>query len=238
MTMMNDPEPDPADSSTAHRSSADSSTAHRSSTRQRVTDAAMRLFGAHGYAATTVAQIEAEAGLRSGSGGLYRHFSSKREVLETGVREQLASARSLEQFIEDPQMLSEASLRDRLRAVARAGLARLEEERDLNRIVLRDLRDFPELAQVVSENEMRRIQSVLAAWLRAQGGSVAGDNRSDIDREIDREIDWDAIAAVLMGAVSHYWILRDSMREHPSGVSQDAYLDALVDLVVARLEAC
>jgi AcrR family transcriptional regulator len=233
MTMMNDPEPDPADSSTARRSST-----HRSSTRQRVTDAAMRLFGAHGYAATTVAQIEAEAGLRSGSGGLYRHFSSKREVLETGVREQLASARSLEQFIEDPQMLSEAPLRDRLRAVARAGLARLEEERDLNRIVLRDLRDFPELAQVVSENEMRRIQSVLAAWLRAQGGSVAGDNRSDIDREIDREIDWDAIAAVLMGAVSHYWILRDSMREHPSGVSQDAYLDALVDLVVARLEAC
>jgi hypothetical protein len=40
-----------------------------------------------------------------------------------------------------------------------------------------------------------------------------------------------------MGAVSHYWVLRDSMGEHPSGVSQDAYLDALVDLVAQRFAA-
>lgn len=203
--------------------------AHRSPARQRVTDAAMRLFGERGYAATTVAQIEAAAGLRSGSGGLYRHFSSKRELLETGVREQLASARSLEQFIDDPQALSAASLRDRLRAVARAGLARLEEERDVNRIILRDLRDFPDLMQVVRENEMRRIQSVLAAWLRAQVESGASVTHGDID--------WDALAAVLMGAVSHYWVLLDSMGEHPSGVSQQAYLDALVDLVAQRFDA-
>jgi AcrR family transcriptional regulator len=210
MAMMNDREPAPS---------------HRSPTRQRVTDAAMRLFGERGYAATTVAQIEAEAGLRSGSGGLYRHFGSKRELLETGVREQLASARSLDQFIDDPQALREASLRDRLRAVARAGLARLDEERDLNRIILRDLRDFPELIRLVRENEMRRIQSVLATWLRAQAGGGTDD------------IDWEALAAVLMGAVSHYWVLRDSMGEHPSGVAQDAYLDALVDLVAQRFAA-
>jgi hypothetical protein len=95
----------------------------------------------------------------------------------------------------------------------------------LNRIILRDLRDFPELIRLVRENEMRRIQSVLATWLRAQ----AGDGRDDID--------WEALAAVLMGAVSHYWVLRDSMAEHPSGVSQDAYLDALVDLVAQRFAA-
>jgi len=212
MTSMDDAEPD-------------SPRSPRVPTRQRVTDAAMRLFGERGYAATTVAQIEAEAGLRSGSGGLYRHFTSKRELLETGVREQLASGRSLISFIGNAEQLVGLSLRDRLVAVAQAGLARLDEERDLNRIILRDLRDFPDLIDAVRENEMGRIQSVLAGWLRGQ-----------VDPE-RHGIDWDALAAVLMGAVSHYWVLRDSMGERPSGVSEAAYLGALVDLVVARFSA-
>ena len=38
-------------------------------TRQRVLIEAMRLFGEQGYSATTVAQIESAAGLKSGSGG-------------------------------------------------------------------------------------------------------------------------------------------------------------------------
>lgn len=185
----------------------------------------MRLFGERGYAATTVAQIEAEAGLRSGSGGLYRHFASKRELLQTGVREQLNSGRALVDFIDDPHAMTSLSLRDRLMVLARAGVARLDEERDLNRIILRDLRDFPDLIAEVREVEIGRIQSVLAGWLHAQSDGDA------------RDIDWTALAAVLMGAVSHYWVLRDSMGEHPSGVSEADYLGTLVDLVVARFGA-
>ncbi|HEY5223414.1 MAG TPA: TetR/AcrR family transcriptional regulator [Microbacteriaceae bacterium] len=192
--------------------------------RRRVTDEAMRLFGEQGYAATTVAQIEAAAGLRSGSGGLYRHFTSKRELLEHGVREQLDSGHDLLAFIARPDELRGLSLRDRLMVLAKAGLARLEDERDLNRVIVRDLRDFPELIELVRENEMVRIQSVLAAWLKQQVTPPAPD------------IDWNALAAVLMGGVSHYWLLRDAMGEHPSGVDQTRYLAALVDLVVARLE--
>lgn len=201
-------------------SSSDS--ARRTPARQRVTDAAMRLFAEQGYAATSVAQIEAAAGLRAGSGGLYRHFSSKRELFGYGVRQQLAAGRSFIEFIGDPQALAARPLRDRLLVIARAGLARLDEERDLNRIILRDLRDFPDLVELVREVEMGRIQTVLAGWLRAQVNAPSV------------EVDWDALAAVLMGAVSHYWVLRDAMGAHPSGVGEEAYLDALVALVVAR----
>ena len=57
-------------------------------TRQRIIAEAMRLFGEQGYAATTVAQVEAAAGLSPGSGSLYRHFPSKRALLAEGVRRQ------------------------------------------------------------------------------------------------------------------------------------------------------
>ncbi|GAB3042741.1 hypothetical protein GCM10027052_26110 [Parafrigoribacterium mesophilum] len=182
----------------------------------------MRLFGEQGYSATTVAQIESAAGLRAGSGGLYRHFGSKRDVLEQGLRAQLASKQELMHFVESPAQHGELSLRDRMMAMARAGLARLQAERDLNRILLRDLRFFPELAQLVRADEIEGIQKALAAWLRRQ-----------VDPAPD--LDWDALAAVLMNGVSHFWVLRDSLGAHPSGLDESRYLDTLVDLVVTRM---
>ena len=53
-------------------------------TRDRVLRVAMELFGERGYAATTISMIESAAGLSPGSGSLYRHFSSKQELLEVG----------------------------------------------------------------------------------------------------------------------------------------------------------
>ena len=48
-------------------------------------DAALALFAQQGYAATTTAQVEQAMGLRPGSGGLFRHVSSKQELLEASV---------------------------------------------------------------------------------------------------------------------------------------------------------
>lgn len=194
-----------------------------SEARERVLVAAMRLFGSHGYAATTVAQIEAAAGLRPGSGGLYRHFPSKRDLLEAGVREQLARQRELFAFIDDPAALAALPLRARLETVAGAALARLASERDLNRIVLRDLDDFPDLLDLVRTEEMQRIQSLLARWLSAQ--SVSGE-----------PLDWDGIATMLMGSVSHFWLLRDVMGTHPSGLDEERFVRTLAGVTARMLE--
>ncbi|HET6732484.1 helix-turn-helix domain-containing protein, partial [Mycobacterium sp.] len=58
-------------------------------TRERLITEAMRLFGEQGYQATSVAQIEAAAGLAPGSGALYHHFKSKEALLEAGIDRQL-----------------------------------------------------------------------------------------------------------------------------------------------------
>ncbi len=58
-------------------------------TRERLVIEAMRLFSQRGFDATSVAQIEAAAGLTVGAGALYRHFKSKEELLDAGVDRQL-----------------------------------------------------------------------------------------------------------------------------------------------------
>ncbi|MGI8721292.1 MAG: TetR/AcrR family transcriptional regulator [Geodermatophilaceae bacterium] len=51
----------------------------RTRTRERLSDAALNLFGAHGYDATTVAQIASRAGVTEMT--FFRHFGSKADVL-------------------------------------------------------------------------------------------------------------------------------------------------------------
>ncbi|MFI0723932.1 TetR/AcrR family transcriptional regulator [Streptomyces sp. NPDC021224] len=191
-------------------------------TRSRVVAEAMRLFGAQGYARTTVAEIEKAAGLSPGSGSLYRHFRSKEELLAEGVRAKVAENAGLLAMIGDPQAMAALPLRERLAGLARAGLRRLEQERDLNRMIVRDLAAFPALLDEVREGEMRRIHAAVAQWLRMQAGP--GDAEGAGTR------DWDALAVVLVGSVSHFWLLRDVFGAHPSGLDEDRWVAAFVDL--------
>ncbi|HEY2767492.1 MAG TPA: TetR family transcriptional regulator, partial [Solirubrobacteraceae bacterium] len=69
-----------------------------STTRDRIVDEAMSLFSQHGYAATSVAKIEAAAGLTPGAGGLYHHFASKEAVLAAGIERQLARLDALREI--------------------------------------------------------------------------------------------------------------------------------------------
>jgi AcrR family transcriptional regulator len=177
----------------------------------------MDLFGRHGYHATTIAQIEAAAGLSAGAGGLYRHFKTKRALLEEGLRRQFEAGRPLVAYLE--QTGTELSRRDRFLAVARAGLRRLEQERDVNRLLLRDLASFPDLLDQVRTQELARVHEALTGW---------------VAREAPRHPDPAALAAVLMAAVSHYWIFTDIFAgRHPHGVDSERFLGTLADLAVA-----
>jgi len=195
-----------------------------------VLDAAMDLFGRQGYRATTIAQIEQAAGLTPGAGGLYRHFPSKRALLEAGLRRQFDAGRELADLLDpsqpdptrfDPGAVPRGDAVAPLVAVARAGLRRLEQERDLNRVLVRDLADFPDLLAEVRDRELRRVHGALVAWLRTSPAASSESMDADIE----------ALAAVLMGAVSHFWILRDVFGgEHPLGVDEERYLGALAAL--------
>ncbi len=53
--------------------------------RQRIVAEALRLFSERGYRGTRVSDIEEAAGLSPKAGGFYRHFASKRDVLEAAL---------------------------------------------------------------------------------------------------------------------------------------------------------
>jgi AcrR family transcriptional regulator len=178
----------------------------------------MDLFGRQGYGPTTVAQIERAAGLSAGAGGLYRHFPSKKAILVEGLRRQAEAGRGLQDAFGDPGRLAALPPRERLLTVGRAGLARLEQERDLNRVLVRDLAQFPDLLEQVRQRELLTVFHGLRGWLAAQPDGRPG-------------TDWDALAAVLMAAVSHYWILRDVYSgRHPHRIGADRFLGMLSDL--------
>jgi AcrR family transcriptional regulator len=180
--------------------------------------AAMDLFGRQGYHATTIAQIESAAGLSVGAGGLYRHFRSKRAILEEGLDRQADAGRPLLSFLGGAEL--PATKRERFLAVARAGLARLEQERDVNRLLLRDLAAFPDLLDRVRERELRRVHLAVTEFLR---------------QELPGEPDPEALAAVIMAAVSHYWIFADVFGgKHPHEIDAERFLQALVNLVIPR----
>lgn len=195
----------------------------RGSTRSRLIAESMRLFGEQGYSATSVSEIEAAAGLSGGSGSLYRHFASKEALLSEGIREQVAAGKGLLDLVRDAGTAEEAPLRESLAMVAVAGLRRLEQERDFNRVLIKDLSLFPELLEIARTEEIARIHAAIADWLQRHAAPDRGG------------LDWVALATVIIGSVSHYWLLRDIFGTHPSDVSEERYIDALVDLVVAGL---
>jgi AcrR family transcriptional regulator len=186
-------------------------------TRTRIVHAAMELFGTQGYAATTIAQIEQAAGLSPGSGGLYKHFRSKEALLEAGVRERVETPDALDELFAAAG--SASSPRDALRLIADAGMRRLESERDLNRILVRDLARFPRLLALFREGEMARVHRGLTAGLQAMHVPSA-----------------EAVSLVMIAAVSDYWLIADIFGgSHPLGVGREAFLDALADLAAASI---
>jgi AcrR family transcriptional regulator len=64
-------------------------TATDRTTRERILDVAFDLFVNVGFAGTTVTEIEKRAGLTGGSGGFYRHFRSKKDLLRPAIEREV-----------------------------------------------------------------------------------------------------------------------------------------------------
>lgn len=104
-------------------------------TRERLVTEAMRLFGEQGYQATSVAQIEAAAGLAPGSGALYHHFTSKQALLEAGIDRQLDRRRAMRDI--RALFAGLGDLRSELTLLGRYILSVLDEESQLLQIASR-----------------------------------------------------------------------------------------------------
>ena len=190
-------------------------------TRERIVDAAMRLFSEQGFRSASVAQIEQAAGLTPGAGGLYHHFSSKEEVLAAGVRrnlERLQAVRDVRRVIGNL-----GDLRAELSVTARYFLAELDSQSELLRIVVSETRRQPQLLAEAADQLIASTFQGFAEWLRETAGVVA------------EEKDASTIAALALGALLSSRLLHNVIGVETLGVDDDTLVSGWVDMVMLML---
>ncbi len=191
-----------------------------SSTRERIVNEAMRLFSQHGYAATSIAKIEAAAGLTPGAGGLYHHFDSKEAVLAAGIERQLARLDALREIRRVLTPLGD--LKAELTLTARYVLAELDSESELLRILASEARNRPQLLTAAVDQLVSSTFEGFAAWIAERA-----------ERSISSE-EAAATAALGLGSLLSSRLLRDVLGV-PARVDDETLVDTWVQLMVLTL---
>ena len=188
-------------------------------TRERLISAAMHLFAEHGYAGTTIGQIESEAGLAPRSGALYQYFESKRDLLDAAVARH---AESLDQMQGITDLMPLGDLRAELTLMARWNLQDLRRRHDLYRFIRREGDRFPELLATVYEKIGREPLQRSADYLRQRfrEGGV-------------EEPDAEALVIVLVQTMSTYVSHIDVYGAPPLDVDEERFVTAWVDVCMA-----
>jgi AcrR family transcriptional regulator len=189
-------------------------------TRERIVDEAMRLFSQHGYAATSIAKIEAAAGLTPGAGGLYHHFDSKEAVLAAGIERQLARLGALREIRHVLGSLGD--LKAELTLTARYVLAELDSESELLRILASDARNRPQLLTAAVEQLVSSTFTGFAAWISERA-----------ERPISAE-EATAIASFGLGSLLSTRLLRDVLGI-PAQVNDETLVDTWVQMMATAL---
>jgi AcrR family transcriptional regulator len=191
-----------------------------STTRDRIIDQAMHLFSQHGYAATSIAKIEAAAGLTPGAGGLYHHFESKEAVLAAGIERQLARLDALREI--HRILTPVGDLKAELILTARYILNELDSESELLRILASEARTRPQMLTAAVDQLVSSTFEGLATWI---------DERAErpIPRARAR-----AIAAVGLGSLLSSRLLPEVLGI-PTQVDDEALVDTWVALMMVAL---
>ncbi len=197
-------------------------TSNPAPTRERIVDEAMHLFSQHGYAGTSIARIEAAAGLTPGAGGLYHHFKSKEAVLAAGIERQLERLGALRKI--RAVMGSLGDVRVELKLTARYFLAELDDESELLRILASDVRSRPQVLTAAAEQLVSSALSDFSGWIAAEA-----------ERPIPPE-EAEAIAVFGLGSLLSSRLLRDVLGI-PVPVDDEILVDAWVQMMVAALAA-
>jgi AcrR family transcriptional regulator len=191
-----------------------------SSTRERIVDEAMRLFSEHGYTATSIAKIEAAAGLTPGAGGIYHHFASKEALLAAGIERQLARLGALREIRRVLGSLGD--LKAELTLTARYILAELDSESELLRILASEARHQPQLLKTAVDQLVSSTFGGFATWIAERAARPIADEEAA------------AIAALGLGSLLSSRLLRDVLGI-PAQVDDEMLVDTWVGLMMLAL---
>jgi TetR/AcrR family transcriptional regulator len=191
---------------------------------RRIETAARRLFAHHGYAATSMADIAAAAGVSKAT--VFHHYGSKRALYDALLGDAFAGFR--EQLI--PLLDVEGDVQASLRHFTAAHAERLARMQGTMRLVARELlAGSGGESDALSGTEMSRNFSLLVAALRR--GQALGTVRADADA---------GLAAYLLLCAN--WFLFQApglVRRNPdlrATASTDTYADELARLLYFGLE--
>jgi AcrR family transcriptional regulator len=190
-------------------------------TRERIIDEAMRLFSERGYAATSIAKIEAAAGLTPGAGGLYHHFKSKEAVLMAGIERQLARLDALRAIRRVLTPLGDVE--SELTLIARYILAELDSESDLLRILASEARSRPQLLTAAVDQLVSSTFEGFASWIAERAERAIPGERAQ------------ALAALGLGSLLSSRLLRDVLGAPPR-VDDETLVGTWVELMLLALD--
>jgi AcrR family transcriptional regulator len=182
-------------------------------THDRLLDAAMRLFARQGVAATTVGQIEAEAGMSPRSGALYKYFDSKASMLDAGLERHLATVEGMGDQLASRQL---GEMRVEIALVGHWLLTELDAERDMTHIIEREGAAHPELRDRMRDGISERGYRIASAFVARWCPGLAAPER-------------DALAVVAVGALINVRRSRWTFGESPLGLADADVLRAWVD---------
>jgi len=189
--------------------------------RERILIEATRLFATRGYTSTSVADIQLACGLTAGSGALYKHFRSKRDLLAAVIGTHITTMREGSQSFaaQLPDDLTGA-----LRMIAQAVWAGMQRDHQALRVMLRDLDDFPELLEKLWSEVRANVYDEFTRWLRAQAESGTV-----------HVADPDATAAVLLASLTYYPILDALIGRTPGDIAADRFAKTWVQHAAVTL---
>lgn len=194
------------------------------SSRERLLEAGMRLFAERGFRGTTVGDIEAAAGLAPRSGALYKHFSSKRELLAAAVERHIHELRTIGDVT---ALMPLGDLRAELTLLARWVLQELDRERALVRVLEKDGDELPELRERVYDEIVGTGYRLGVDYFGRVFEDVAG--LGDVDAE--------ALSVVVLGAAASFRRTEWTFGRPPLGLDDDRFVAGIVDLLARLVES-
>lgn len=167
----------------------------------------------------TVGEIEAEAGFVARGGTLYRHFSSKAELLDAAMRHHVESLGEYDAIL---RLLPLPDLASELRLIGRWMLDRLDREEAISHIVEKEGTRLSHLSDAMRDGLSEPGYRLAAAYLSQHVGQ--------------HDADTDAMAVILLGSLINLRRSRWTFGRAPIGVDDDRAIDAWVSICLAAIE--
>lgn len=193
-------------------------------TRERLLAAALNLFEEHGYQRTTVGAIEEAVGLTPRCGGFYKHFASKREILESALEHRIQAIEATRSAIFALMPLGD--LHAELTILARWALHELRRERGLLRILQREADEFPDLISRFYDRLVATGYAEAAKWVE----HITGTDR------LAKE-DAEALGLMMVGAIVNYRSEEAIFGRSPAGVDEERFVQTWVRVCSVFFEA-